>query len=61
MTNKEKLFAWLDGSTKGIVELESLLTAIPALAPESGGDGELRKAEALEAWLKAHGITDIVR
>ena len=61
MTNKEKLFAWLDGSAKGIVELESLLTAIPALAPESGGDGELRKAEALEAWLKAHGITDIVR
>ena len=61
MTNKEKVFAWLDGSTKGIVELESLLTAIPALAPESGGDGELRKAEALEAWLKAHGITDIVR
>jgi succinyl-diaminopimelate desuccinylase len=61
MTNKEKLFAWLDGSTKGIVELESLLTAIPALAPESGGDGELRKAEALEAWLRKHGITDIVR
>ena len=61
MTNKEKLFAWLDGSTKGIVELESLLTAIPALAPESGGDGELKKAEALEAWLRKHGITDIVR
>lgn len=61
MTNKEKIFAWLDGSTKGIVELESLLTAIPAIAPESGGDGELRKAEALEAWLRQHGITDIVR
>jgi succinyl-diaminopimelate desuccinylase len=61
MTNKEKVFAWLDGSTKGIVELESLLTAIPALAPESGGDGELKKAEALEAWLRKHGITDIVR
>jgi succinyl-diaminopimelate desuccinylase len=61
MTNKEKAFAWLDKATDGIVELESLLTSIPAIAPESGGDGELAKAEAFEAWLRKHGITDIQR
>ncbi len=61
MTNKEKSFAWLDKAEAGIVELESLLTAIPAFAPESGGDGELRKAEALEAWLAKRGITKIER
>jgi succinyl-diaminopimelate desuccinylase len=61
MTSKEKVFAYLDGTASGIVELESLLTSIPAIAPESGGDGELKKAVALEAWLRKHGITDIVR
>lgn len=61
MTNKEKAFAWLDKATQGIVELESLLTAIPAMAPESDGEGELKKAEALEAWLAKKGITKIER
>ncbi len=51
--------ASIDKAEAGIIELEKLLTAIPALAPESGGDGEWKKAEALEAWLKARGITDI--
>lgn len=61
MTNKEKAFAYLEGSTSGIVELETLLSGIPAIAPESEGDGELPKAEALEAWLRKKGITQIDR
>ena len=61
MTNKEKVFSYLDGATKGIVELESLLSGIPAIAPESGGDGEIKKAEALEAWLKQRGIKELER
>ena len=44
-----------------MVALESLLTAHPALAPENGGDGELEKCLALEAWLKEHGFTDLER
>ena len=44
-----------------MVELETLLTAHPALAPESGGDGELEKCAALEGWLGAHGFTDLAR
>jgi succinyl-diaminopimelate desuccinylase len=61
MTNKEKVFAYLDNATEGMVELETLLTSVVAIAPESGGDGEIKKAEALEAWLRKRGITDIVR
>lgn len=51
----------IENSVSGIVELETLLSSIPAIAPESGGQGELAKAVALEGWLRAHGITDIVR
>ncbi len=61
MTTKEQTFKWIEGRKDLAIELESLLTAIPAMAPESGGDGELAKAEALVAWLKARGISDIER
>ena len=61
MTEKERVFAYLDGSSKSIVGLESLLTSIPALAPESEGVGELAKAEALMTWLDANGIHDLRR
>ena len=56
-----RIFSHIEASEVGIIELESLLTSIPALAPESGGQGELAKAEALEAWLRKRGITDLVR
>ncbi len=46
---------------RDMVALESLLTAHPALAPENGGDGELEKCLALEAWLTAQGFTDLKR
>ncbi len=49
------------GSTAGMIELETLLTSHPALAPESGGQGELEKVVALEAWLKERGITQLER
>ena len=35
-----------------IIELQRTLTSIPAIAPEGGGDGEAKKAAALEEWLK---------
>jgi len=58
---KEKVFSYIEKSVDGIIELETLLTSVPAIAPESGGQGELDKAIALEAWLRRQGITDIVR
>ncbi len=62
---KEELYSRLsrdiDGSTSDMIELQKILTAIPALAPESGGDGEEKKARALETVLRAWGFTDIER
>ncbi len=42
-----------------IIELERLLTSIPALAPENGGNGEFDKAKALITWCKEHGLDNI--
>lgn len=40
MDSIDKVLAYLDKAEPGVIELEELLTAIPALAPESGGNGE---------------------
>ena len=52
---------FLNNSRAKIVELETLLTSIPAIAPEGGGDGESKKCDALEAWLKENGFLNIER
>lgn len=52
---------FLSDKKQEIVDLESLLTSIPAIAPEGGGDGESLKADALEKWLKEKGFTQIDR
>lgn len=44
-----------------IVELETLLTSIPAISPLSGGEGELNKCIALEAWLRKKGFSNLER
>ena len=44
-----------------MIELERLLCAIPALAPESGGEGELKKCEALQSYLETLGFTQFER
>jgi succinyl-diaminopimelate desuccinylase len=58
---KDKAFAFIENSADEIVGLESLLTSIPAIAPEAGGDGELKKAEALVEWLVRKGMSLIER
>lgn len=57
----DALKAFIESSTKDMVELERILTAQKALAPESGGDGELAKVAVLENYLKANGITRLER
>ncbi|MBO4319212.1 MAG: M20 family metallo-hydrolase [Treponema sp.] len=55
----DQLRKYIEEHVHDMVELERLLTSIPALAPENGGDGESKKAEALEKWLLENGIKDI--
>lgn len=42
------------------MEIQSLLTAVPALGPENGGQGELEKAAAIEALLSVCHFDDIL-
>jgi succinyl-diaminopimelate desuccinylase len=58
---KEKIFSFIDNSTKLAVELETELCKYPAISPDSGGQGELDKCEFLASWLKAQGITQLER
>lgn len=43
-----------------VAELQKALTAIPALGPENGGQGELAKAAFVEKCLEQAGVTDIL-
>jgi succinyl-diaminopimelate desuccinylase len=60
MKNTE-IFKFIDDGESLAVELQTELTALPALSPDSGGEGELDKCLALEAWLKKHGIGALER
>ena len=55
----DPIFSTLDQQSEKVVDLQRALTAIPALGPINGGDGEMEKAEFLLAHLKSMGIEDI--
>ena len=58
MADFDTLRSWLQANQRGMVELETLLTSIPAIAPESGGDGESAKCAALKDWLLKAGFSE---
>lgn len=41
-------------------DIQSMLTAIPALGPENGGQGELAKAAIIEKLLAASGVEEVL-
>lgn len=55
----DALFSELDRQTEAVVDLQTKLTAIPALGPRNGGEGEKDKADFLLAHLRAMGIEDV--
>ena len=55
----DQLKDYIYSHTDDMVELERILTAIPALAPENGGEGESAKCAALESYLVSHGIKNL--
>lgn len=57
MSDLETLSAFIDSQIPAMISLQSLLTSIPALAPESGGEGELAKCEALSFALREMGFS----
>lgn len=55
----EQLFGHIDSQRDLIIDLQTELSARPALCPTAGGIGEVEKAAYLHQWLTANGITDI--
>ena len=55
----DKIAKRLDGYEDFAVETERRLTAIPALDPDSGGDGEGKKAALILEILGEIGLTDV--
>ncbi len=53
----DTLFSTIEANRSLMIELQTLLTSIPAIAPESGGQGEAEKCAALEKWLLSNGFT----
>ncbi|QGY41148.1 M20 family metallo-hydrolase [Pseudodesulfovibrio cashew] len=53
------LFKNLDEQTETVVGLQAGLTAIPALGPRNGGEGEKEKADWVMGYLKDLGIEDV--
>lgn len=48
----DKICKRIEGSRDEIIALQKRLTALPALGPENGGEGEHKKAEYLEGYLR---------
>jgi len=52
----ERIRSRIDGYSPDMIRLQAALTAIPALAPENGGDGEMKKAAFLVEALREMGF-----
>lgn len=57
----ESINTFIEKSVDEMIRLQTLLSAIPAISPSSGGEGEAKKVEALLGWLKEKGFKDIER
>lgn len=55
----EKLAKRIESYREEMIQLQIALTAIPAIAPESGGDGEYEKAKYLKKVLTDFGFEDV--
>ena len=55
----QKITSRIDGYTDLAIDFQRRLTAVPALDPSSGGDGEGEKAKVLLKILEELGITDV--
>ncbi len=61
MKNLDTLTAYIKDSLPAMISLQTLLTSIPALSPESGGEGELAKCEAFTLALRELGFSKFDR
>jgi succinyl-diaminopimelate desuccinylase len=55
-----QVFTRIEQFRPDMIELQKQLTAIPALGPESQGEGESRKAEYLKQWLQQLQVDELI-
>ena len=55
----ERIADRIDSYRNDMIQLQIGLTAIPALSPDNGGDGEYEKAKFLAGYLRDLGFSDI--
>ena len=55
----ERIAKRIDSYEPDMIRLQIALTAIPALAPENGGDGEVGRAEFLRECLRGFGFSSV--
>lgn len=53
-----KISRRIDTYRDDMIELQKMLTAVPAVGPVNGGDGEMLKAQMLKKWLLKMGFTN---
>jgi succinyl-diaminopimelate desuccinylase len=51
-TLMKKIYEKIDGYRDEMIDLQAKLTAIPALAPVNGGEGETKKAQFIKGWME---------
>jgi succinyl-diaminopimelate desuccinylase len=56
----KKISEKIESYRDAFIELQTKLTAIPALGPTNGGDGETEKAKFIEEWIKEHVAFDTI-
>jgi len=59
MDKMERIAARIDSFRIEMIDMQRKLCALPAVSPESGGEGEHKKAEALLDFLNANGFSNI--
>ncbi|MEW5815924.1 MAG: M20 family metallo-hydrolase, partial [Spirochaetota bacterium] len=59
MTAIEMIDDFIDANVAKMVDLQRILTRIPAIAPDNGGVGEAEKGRALMEWLRGNGFPAI--
>lgn len=56
----QKILKRIDTYEKDIIDLQRLLTSIPALSPVNGGEGEKKKADAIKKYIEKMGFSEIL-
>ena len=55
----DTILNYLDNQEQKVIELQKNLVSYPALAPENGGEGEIKKAEYLLSYLRQYPSLNI--